>query len=327
MAKTRVSDLAAKFRIRPQDLTQWLAAKGIDVPSRGTGLDDRQVARVYAEWWREQRRYRGAGGKRPAEQTQRWKDTGKRESVPHGREPPESHSTIPNPNTLAALIDREIRTQYHDSTNLAWTHVEQAVNDYCHRKGAVRFARLSRPMLHRFRKGERRSIGEAAVYWLLFLIPDVEAVLDAVSSPGARALLGRANSFYDHRELARSAERKVARERVIQAMEASYREALERFRKSVRAKGHAEETLTLALDRVVAPFVLVPEIGYVDREWDELTTTEQHDYVRHALARETILLTRPPDLERAILKGENPFLAALREPDAQTRRRLLRRRR
>jgi len=316
VGRTRIRDLAAEFGIERGPLSRWLAAVGIPVPRGRSDLDDRQVALARAKWEREKRHGRSADGKRNSRQM---KPTRRDEVTKSRRNPPRSNWTLTlhRRDTLASLINCAIQEQHEGSTNLAAKSIKREIDSYERRHGEPRFASLSRPQLHRLRHGELRSIGEATLYGLMFLVPDSDALFRTILSPGARELLRRADSFYEHRRLARSTEREEARQRVVQAMRASFPKAFEKFDNLVRNKGHSEQTVELAIDRVAEPFVLAPETGHVDRDWDELVPKEQRDYVRLTLGRERILLSRDHDLERVRLKGLNRFLAAFRKQTAQ----------
>jgi hypothetical protein len=324
VGKTRIHELAAEFRIESGHLIQRLADMGIHVGSHRSALDDGQVALVRARWERAKRRGGETDGKRAGPQTEQ----ARRKDAKRRRRPPLSQWTVPlaHRDTLAHLIDQAIREQHRGNTNGAWKSIEQDIERYCREQGEPRFASLSRPQLHKLRYGQRPSIGEAALWWLMFLIPDYEALFNTVHSPEARELLRLGNTFFEQRPLARSAERKEARRKVLEAMRASFPEAFEQFYKFVRGKSHLEETVALALDRVVEPFVLAGETGGIDREWDEMDATEKQGYVRSALQRERIFLTRDNDLRRTQIKGMNWFLDALAEPTVSRRRRFLRRR-
>lgn len=252
---------------------------------------------------------------------------------------------IPDPGALGDLIDAMVLLWYKGRTNLAATSVRRRISDYCRQHRELRFASLSQPQLHRLRNGQRQRIREANLWGLLFLPPDDADHVDAelfqrellrrVVPPEVQDQIRRDSKHFKHRSLAQS----PTRDAVLKAMQGIAPTAFREFDKVVRQRGHDPETVELALDRVVEPFVQAARTGNLDRAWNELAAPgEQRVYTTLALRREGVLLNRPSNLQRAQQrfvdqagvdraqkpkKGRNSVLAALAESDAEKRRWLL----
>lgn len=161
--------------------------------------------------------------------------------------------------------------------------------------------RLSQPTLQRLSKGTSQSIEELTVWGLVALVgqENLKRLGWTILSPSARERLDEFESVCSRRGLGSSEQRKHFRDRLLEQMRGDHDAEFGKFDRTVRASGHSTMAVDLALDRVVEPFVLAREGGFIEREWDELSEPERRKYVKCALKREIILLTRPPDLRRA----------------------------
>lgn len=113
------------------------------------------------------------------------------------------------------------------------------------------------------------------------------------------------------RELARYADYHVDLERLVRRLEQND-EAVQRFQSRLLKRGHTPERIRLAFLRCLEPFLEAPlETWLVERGIQELGDSgELTAYLRAALRREEILLTREPDMQRAQAKTEVDFTRA-----------------
>ncbi len=74
---------------------------------------------------------------------------------------------------------------------------------------------------------------------------------------------------------------------------------LERFGQEAIDKGHSWARVDLAMLRILEPLLEASESAFIERHWRELTADEMRAFIRHGIARERILLNRPPSDERA----------------------------
>ena len=160
---------------------------------------------------------------------------------------------------------------------------------------------LSQPTLQRLSKGTSRAIEEQTLWGLVALVgqENFKRLGWTILSRSARERLDEFESFCARRGLGRPQDRKHLRDRLLDQMRRDHNAEFGKFDRMVRKSGHSTMAVGLALDRVVEPFVLAREGGFIEREWDEMSEPEMRNYVKYALKRETILLSRPPDLERA----------------------------
>jgi hypothetical protein len=82
----------------------------------------------------------------------------------------------------------------------------------------------------------------------------------------------------------------------------SWRE-LEKFKEWARKRGHSERRIMVAIGYALEPLYLTAlATRGLERHWGELAPEEQARYLRVALARERIVLTREPEDDRARAK-------------------------
>ncbi|MFG1691132.1 hypothetical protein ACGF5M_03060 [Gemmatimonadota bacterium] len=72
-----------------------------------------------------------------------------------------------------------------------------------------------------------------------------------------------------------------------------------RFRLFVRERGHHDARTQLSLERILRPLLQHQASGGIERDWEELSERELAQYLKASQKAEEILLSRPPDLERA----------------------------
>ena len=76
----------------------------------------------------------------------------------------------------------------------------------------------------------------------------------------------------------------------------SYRRS---FEDRATALGHSRMRIALAVVRTLEPLLERSESGFIERGWKELSPDELRQFIEAGFARESILLRRPPRIQRA----------------------------
>jgi hypothetical protein len=168
-------------------------------------------------------------------------------------------------------------------------------------RGKVKGLTLSQPTLQRLSKGGQRSITEATLYGLIVLVGNAnrDRLHDCLLSESASQRLADYESLYEGLRLDADEDRKKDKIALIRLMRRRYPAEFVTFDRLVEKTEHSAVSVNLALDRMVAPFVLAFEGGEIERRWSELSDEERRIYVKSAIKRECVLLSRPADLRRA----------------------------
>lgn len=107
--------------------------------------------------------------------------------------------------------------------------------------------------------------------------------------------IGRAMATVPGWENQRAAEYYHLRETVA----AKFPEIISRFDDLLERRRHFQLRGELAYVRILAPLLDSAESGLIERRWQEMSDSELRRFVQAGIERESILLDRPPDLQRA----------------------------
>lgn len=219
---------------------------------------------------------------------------------------------IADPNALAAIILDVVGRKFDGNVSAAarWVHDELDPT----------LGRISQPTLQRLSKGTSRSMKELTLWGLVALVGEenYERLGWTILSRSARERLDEFESFCARRGLRGSKERSITRNAILTQMRKDEPAEFEEFDSLVQDRRHTLIARDLALDRVAEPFVLAGEGGLIERDWDELSPGEKRRYLKHALKRELVLLSRPPDLQRAQALGLDLLRCRLRRGSPKT---------
>jgi hypothetical protein len=71
------------------------------------------------------------------------------------------------------------------------------------------------------------------------------------------------------------------------------------FDRFLKSRGHRGIRVDLAFRRIVEPLLQTDGSGGIERDWRELNHEELEAFVKAGIKRETIMLDRSPDIQRA----------------------------
>lgn len=166
--------------------------------------------------------------------------------------------------------------------------------------------------LSRLVRSELGAITERTVGWVMALVPKAKHPLlrSLLLSPKARRLLATHSRWIAARvhepvlDVASEQDLRrqwlyVQKHYLLSRLGKQFGRLFTEFEVWARKKGHREERIELALERVLAPLLECEPSGFVERHWSELRPKELETFVRAGLARERVLLRRAPEVQRA----------------------------
>lgn len=227
---------------------------------------------------------------------------------------------------LAGLIRQAVRTRYGGSQR-------QAAREMAGPRASRRDCEALRRLIGRLAQGKMGSITERTLQRIRHLVgPEKQRLLIGpqgeylLLAPGARLRLVAHQRWIEH-ELKRTPRTSDLEDRLRGKHPTLFR-PFDRFlvrkgyvevRRSVRGGSRGLwRTLRaeLAFREVLAPLIRGRATGRIERGATDLSPTEMRDYLRHALAAQRILLSRPPDIARA-----RSAVAAVKADEAERRQR------
>jgi hypothetical protein len=179
--------------------------------------------------------------------------------------------------------------------------------------------------LSRLIRGEIGAITERTVAWVMVLVPKAKhpVLRSLLLTPRARRLLDAYRRWITVRVTPPAVQgsmqcsvmeqwRYVQRLDLLSTLGRTIRRLLEEFHTWAHGKGHHDDRIQVAIERVLDPLLESEPSGYLERHWSEMKEREMETFVRAGLTQERILLRRVPDVQRAQEMADSPLPARCR---------------